>query len=462
VVTEVTRPELRSEKSDGRRVMRLLLDETGNSNFVAESDEELQNRIRADGLDYVYREIELPIVAPIREMMANGILLDIDLLNDKEQDISRQLVALQNQINGIAGYRLNVNNHRQLVTYLFDELQLPVFRRTPGGAPSTKGDDLEALVDLHGVVKPIRDFRHQNLLHGWVKKLLARADRISRRIHYKLDSLGAVTGRFSCANLPLQSVPRDLLDVFVAKPGNLLIEADFSQIELRVLAHYSQEPSFVQAYRDEGVDIHRHTAALALEIPYASVTPELRNSIGKTVNFAIIYGITPSRLAEKLRVELAVAEFFLDSYLCGYPEIFRWSEGVKDQAWNLGYVTTLYGRRRRLPDVRSTEPNLQEGALRQAVNAVIQGTAADINKLALVRLHRALDPECHMLLTVHDSVLLEVPEARAREIADRVKEIMEVRPPEFSIPLKVNVHVGKTWGECRPGDFSLGAIKANE
>jgi len=262
-----------------------------------------------------------------------------------------------------------------------------------------------------------------------------------------LDPLGTPTGRFTCRNPELQAVPAKLKQAFIADQDHVLIEADFSQIELRVLAHFSQDPAFLQAFSggDCEVDLHRRTAALALDIDEADVTVEQRNTIGKRINFGISYGLTPHGLAEQLSLDTDTAQDFIHAFFAGYPGIQHWQQAVQQQVIRDGHVRTLYGRRRHLPDVWSKNKATQQQALRQAVNTIIQGTAADINKMALARLHRALPESCRLLLTVHDSVLLEVPKGEAAETGRLVKRVMQTPPPEFPVPLVVAVRCGDCW-----------------
>ena len=246
-------------------------------------------------------------------------------------------------------------------------------------------------------------------------------------------------------------MPPELKAAFIADEGHVLIEADFSQIELRVLAHFSQEPAFLAAFSgdDSEVDLHRRTAALALGIDEADVTVEQRNTIGKGINFGIIYGLTPHGLAQTLSIDVDQADDFIAAFFDGYPAIGQWQQAVEQQVIRDGEVRTLYGRRRHLPDVRSRNKDAKQRALRQAVNTIIQGTAADINKLALARLHRALPEYCRLLLTVHDSVLVEVPEDQAGPAGRLVQRVMQSPPPEFTVPLVVDVSSGRCWADCK-------------
>ena len=268
------------------------------------------------------------------------------------------------------------------------------------------------------------------------------------RIYADLDPLGAVTGRYTCRDPNLQGLSPALRAAVEASPGHLLMEADVSQCELRVLAHFSQDPRLLAAFRDGNVDLHVQTAAAALGIAAGQVTDEQRD-IGKRVNFAIVYGMTADGLAQKLGISPFEAQALLDGYFAAYPGVRSWIAEVHAAAYEDRQVRTLGGRRRRLPDIRSRDPGAVATAQRQAVNTVIQGTAADLMKLALIRLNDALPDGVRMLLPVHDSVLLCVPTALVEETRQIVTAAMEAVPTGFGVPLRVDMHTGQTWADCK-------------
>lgn len=412
---------------------------------------DLPGRIKRSGLDEVYRQIELPIVDVAADMMVNGMRVDLQRLRQRRQTSVQQIEDCQSKIARIAGRKINLGSAEEVQHLLFDELNLTAAGQTRSGQPSTIDRDLKKLVkqDSSGAVEVIRKYRQQAQTLRWCKNLAGNADKATQRVHFVLDPLGAATGRFSCSGLGLQSIPRSMLDLFVAENGHRLIEADYSQIELRVLAHYSKEPAWVRGYRVDAIDVHRQTAAMVLGIPVDRVTEVQRNQIGKEVNFAIIYGQTAHGLAEKLDVSIPAAEEFLHRYFEGFPSVAAWIGKIEASAVERAIVQTLYGRRRRLPEIRSNVARKRDRALRQAVNAVIQGTAADINKLALIRLYSELPSDCRLLMTVHDSVLLEVPEQQVSRVVRQARMVMQQAPPRFSIPLRVDIHVGRTWAQCK-------------
>jgi DNA polymerase-1 len=267
-------------------------------------------------------------------------------------------------------------------------------------------------------------------------------------VHADLDPLGTSTGRFSCRDPNLQALPSPLLAAVVASPGNVLLEVDFSQCELRILAHFSRDARLLHAYQADG-DLHRQTAAAVLRIPPHRVTAKDRQRYGKQINFAVIYGMTAEGLAQNVGLTVVEAQAMLDAYFIAYPGVRQWINQVHTFVQAHGHVRTLYQRRRQLPAIWSAAPQEIAEAQRQAVNTIIQGTAADLMKLALIRLHERLPVVARLLLTVHDSVLLEVPEHLVEQTKRDVVDAMQVIPPGFRVPLKVDCGVGRTWVECK-------------
>jgi DNA polymerase I-like protein with 3'-5' exonuclease and polymerase domains len=322
---------------------------------------------------------------------------------------------------------------------VYEQIELPVIvptlSMTLAGVPFNP-DTLERLADREG---PIRACAGALLRH-------VQPD---GRIYADLDPLGAVTGRYSCRDPNLQGLPAAILAAVEASPGHLVMEADVSQCELRVLAHFSQDPRLLAAYRDRDVDLHVQTAAAALGIAEQQVTEEQRNRIGKQVNFAIVYGMTADGLAQKLAISPNEAQGLLDGYFATYSGVQRWLAQVQAVAHKDRQVSTLSGRRRRLPEIRSRDPGEVAAARRHAVNTIIQGSAADLLKLALIRLRDSLPDEVRMLLSVHDSVLLAVPEPLVEGTRQVVVEVMESTPVGFAVPLKVDIHTGATWADCK-------------
>ena len=418
------------------------------------ADVDFPGDIKKEGLAEVY-QIELDVIDPTIVMIHNGIEVNIKLLKKLKTEYECKVPVIQQRIDKIAGYEVNIKSIPQLQTLLFEEMGFPVTHKTKKRQPSTNKIALNQLatlgIDDNGLVKLIQDHRKYTGLVKMALKVITFADPVTSRVHCQLNPLIAPTGRFSCSEPPLQAIPEDMLDAFVASDGNMLIEADFSQIELRVLAHYTKDPAFLTAYGDtkHQIDIHRKTAALALGIPESDVTDEQRRDIGKSVNFGIVYGQTKYGLADKLGISLDEAQAFIDGFLRGYPQVKKWIELVERKVQRLSKVRTLYGRRRHLPHASSFNRGKKAHALRQAVNTIIQGTAADINKMALSRLYKALPDDCHMLLTVHDSVLLEVPKQQVKKVVPLIRRVMEEQPPKFTVPIVVDIKAGQSWGACK-------------
>lgn len=407
----------------------------------------LPSQLSNAGLGYVYASIELPVVDPTVAMISYGVLANTAMLEENRCCGSVELDILRRQIAELAGEELNPDSPEKLRDFIFGKCRLPVVTLTDVGLPSTSGPVLQRLENLHPMIPLLRRYRKLRPILSATESLLQFASS-SSIVHPELDPLGASTGRFSCEQPNLQGLPAPVCDAIRARDGCVLVEADFSQVELRVLAHFSRDPGFLDAYCGNDINIHRRTAALALGLPENAVTSTQRK-IGKTVNFGIIYGQTEYGLSDKLNISVAEARQFIERYLRGYPKVAEWIEEIKQFVRLHGFVRTLYGRRRRLPEVWSPDRGKAEHALRQAVNSVVQGTAADLNKLALVRLHQVLPPQVRLLLTVHDSVLLEVPQEMCECVTNMVRQEMEAAPPNFTIPLRMDVKTGLTWGECK-------------
>jgi DNA polymerase I-like protein with 3'-5' exonuclease and polymerase domains len=396
----------------------------------------IPERLAAEGLDFVYREIELPVIDPTILMMERGVRVDVSLLERRHREYEAELERLGEKIKAMAGRPVDPGNADDVRRLLYDDLALPVTQRTADGGPSTGQAVLRALADAHLVIRPLLAFRKVDALRRSAGDLLRHVDRATGRVHCTLDPLGTATGRFTCMSPNLQGTPAALKDVLIPADGCALVEADFSQIELRVLAHFSQDPGLLEAF-ETGGDLHRQTAAALYGISEHAVSGPKRQ-VGKVVNFSVIYGQTAISLAEELGTSPGQAQQFIDGFFARYPQVRPWIEQVQEEACACGLVRTLYGRRRRFPGL-VPGPRADRRTLRQAVNSVIQGTAADILKLAIGRLHAELPAECRMLLTVHDSVLLEAPAGKAADAAQHVQQLMETPPPRFSVRLQAEV-----------------------
>jgi len=415
---------------------------------LLERYEAMAPRLVSGGLNVVYSQIEIPAIAPAATMISNGVYVDIDMLLTIEERSAAAAACATEEVQQCIGRAINLNSHEQLCALLFDQLALPVTQTTSSGNPSTKIDVLERIIDHHAVVTPVVRYLRAEELRRYSRGLKGTVDVSTMRIRTNLDPLGAATGRYSSSHPNLQNLSTEMRHVVVAPPGYMLLELDYSQAELGVLAFLSGEQRLRAAFADRTADLHRQTAATVMGIDVEEVTDQQRQ-IGKTINFAIIYGQTEHGLAETLQVPLKRAQKLIETYFHAHPQVAHWITQIHELASVAGCVQTFYGRRRWLPDITSADESRAAKARRQAVNTVIQGTAAEILKMALIRLHRELPADVRMVLTVHDSVLLEVPIDRVAEVQQQVISVMENPPPDFTVPLWVEASIGRTWAECK-------------
>jgi DNA polymerase I len=414
-------------------------------------------KLTATGMDGLYRDMELPLAHVLAHIECRGIKLDIDRLREIGLEVGTLLAALETEIHALAGTPFNINSPKQLADVLFGRLSLPVIRKTKTG-PSTDADTLEELATLHPVPAKIVDYRVLSKLKGtYIDALPALVNPATGRLHTSFNQAVAATGRLSSSNPNLQNIPirsevgRRIRQAFVAKPGSVLVSADYSQIELRILAHFSQDPAFLDAFRS-GEDIHQRTAAEVFGVPSAGVTPEHRR-IAKAINFGLSYGQSDFGLAQVLRIPRAQARTYIQSYFERYAGVRTYMERSIAEARATAETVTLLGRRRPLPEIRSTRAQDRNYAERIARNTPIQGSAADLLKIAMIRVDRAIEagqspvPEADLLLTVHDELVFEVPAGRSEEFKQWVKNEMEA-VYKLDVPLVVDVGAGQTWSEA--------------
>ena len=412
-------------------------------------------QIVTGGFESLYRDMELPLADLLAKVECRGILLDVGKLREIGHEVGTSLVALESEIHAIAGGPFNIASNKQLADVLFGKLSLPVGRRTKTG-PSTDADTLEELAALHPVPAKIVEFRALSKLRGtYIDALPALVNPATGRLHTSFNQAVAATGRLSSSNPNLQNIPirtelgRRIREAFIAKPGHLLVSADYSQIELRILAHFSQDPAFLEAFRS-GQDIHLRTAAEVFGVPLEGVTGEQRR-IAKAINFGLVFGQSDFGLAQVLRIPRAQARAYIDSYFARYAGVRAYMERAIADARAAGAVSTLLGRRRPLPEIRATRAQDRAYAERIARNTPIQGSAADLLKLAMIRVERGITgkrgavADAALLLTVHDELVFEVPEAGVPEFKQWIKNEMEM-VFSLAVPLVVDVGAGATWG----------------
>jgi len=416
-----------------------------------------QPRLREADLDDLYREVELPLLGVLADMEWSGIKVDVAQLNAMSIELAQQLMELQGRIYALAGEEFNINSTRQLASVLFDKLGLPVVKKTKTGF-STDAEVLEQLAPQHAIVALILEHRQiVKLKSTYVDGLRAQINPETGKLHTTFNQGVTATGRLSSTEPNLQNIPirleagRRLRRVFVpAEPGWLILSADYSQIDLRVLAHISGDRELVAAFC-ENRDIHTHTAAEVFGVSEEMVTKEMRRQ-AKVVNFGIIYGMSDFGLAGTLGISRAEAKQYIDRYLLTYEGVHQFMQDIVETARAQGYVTTLLNRRRYIPELKSPSRTVRSFGERVALNTPVQGTSSDIIKLAMLRVDRKireLGLQSRMLLQVHDELIFETPEGELSRLADMVREEME-HAVSLRVPLTVDVEAGPNWYELLP------------
>jgi len=421
---------------------------------VADLAPALERALEDAGLAALYRDVEAPVVPVLFEMERTGILVDREAMAGMSEEFGRSLEDLEGRIHAAAGRRFNPASTRELAQVLFEELELPVLKRLKTG-PSTDQDVLEKLAEQHELPRLVLEHRTLAKLKGtYVDALPQLVDPADGRIHTTFNPAGAATGRLSSTDPNLQNIPirtelsRRIRAAFVAPPGRRLLSADYSQIELRILAHYSDDEALVEAFRNRE-DVHTRTAAETYGVGPEAVTPEMRR-VAKMLNFGIAYGLSAFGLSQRLDLPGAEAQAIITRYFARYAGVKRYVEWAVEEARAKGESRTLFGRVRAMPDIASRNPALRNAAERTAINMPIQGTAADIVKLAMIRVHRALAREgldALLLLQVHDELVLEVAEGELAPVEALVRREMEAAAT-LKVPLDVEVGHGRSWAEA--------------
>lgn len=411
-------------------------------------------KLEAASLTALLRDLEMPLVPVLVDMERAGIAIDKTAFESFLAEVSAKIDELTHRIHAHADLPFNIRSSQQLGHLLFDKLGLKAKAKTPGGAQSTANPVLEKLRGEHPVIDDVLEFRMLDKLRSTYLEPLPKLADESGRIHTTFNQTATATGRLSSSSPNLQNIPirgpqgARMRACFTAAPGNLLAAADYSQIELRVLAHMSQDPTLLEAFR-HGQDIHARTAGLVFAKDSEAVTPDERRS-AKTINFGLLYGMGPQKLAGELGITLGQAKEFIERYFSGLKKLKEFYDSIVAEAEANGFVVTMLGRRRLLPDIHSRNDNLKAQAMRQAINTRIQGSAADIIKLAMIRAHgdeRIKELGGRLILQVHDELLLEAPEATAREAGERMKAIM-AGVVTLDVPLVVDMGVGRNWAEA--------------
>jgi DNA polymerase I len=424
--------------------------------MVLRLEEAFRSDIEAHHLTQLLDEIEIPLIPVLVDMEATGILVDRVLLGEMSRGFNKELTGLELDIYKAAGGEFNINSTPQLRTVLFERLKLPVQKRTKTGA-STDVEVLEQLAAMgHEVPRLLIEYRELSKLKStYVDALPGYISAATGRVHTSFNQTGAATGRLSSSDPNLQNIPvrtkrgGEIRRAFVAPPDRLLLTADYSQVELRLLAHLSRDPAFVAAFQ-RGGDIHRQTAAVIFGVPEANVTGEMR-ARAKTINFATIYGQGALALSRQLGITLEEAKAFIKHYFERFAGVRAWLDKTVEEARQRGFVETLFGRRRYIPELRDRNFSIRAFGERTATNSPLQGSAADLIKIAMIRIHAALRREnlgAKMVLQVHDELVFEIPAAERTDAGALVKREME-GVANLAVPLVVSVGAGKNWVDAK-------------
>lgn len=429
-------------------------DLAGQASAILALGQKLPELLLENGMEKVYQDIDFPLCPVLSEMEHTGIAVDKSTLTAFGEMLSQRISDCEGLIYGYAGGPFNINSTKQLGTLLFETLGLPHGKKTKSGY-STNIDVLESLRDKHPIIPAIIDYRMLTKLHSTYAEGLLKVIASDGRIHTTFQNMVTATGRLSSTDPNLQNIPvrtelgGEIRKMFVPAPGNVLVDADYSQIELRVLAHIADDTAMQEAFRS-GEDFHSVTAATVFGVTPEEVTPQMRRS-AKAVNFGIVYGISDFSLAGDIGVTRKEARAYIDNYLEHYQGVRSYMKTVVEQARQTGYVETMYGRRRALPELHSSNYNVRTGAERMALNTPIQGTAADIIKIAMIRVRERMEREglgAKLVLQVHDELIVECPQEEAEQVLRLVTEEME-SAAELKVPLVAEAHVGKSWYDAK-------------
>jgi len=420
----------------------------------------LRARLVREKLLHVYERLERPLVPVVAAMEKTGVRVDGALLRAQSGKLAQHIDALEKEIHKLAGRPFNVGSPKQLADVLFEEMKLPAARKSSKtGAHSTGVDVLEPLAEQHEIVAKILDWRAWSKLKStYTDALPAQINPKTGRVHTSFSLVGAATGRLSSTDPNLQNIPirteegRAIRKAFIAADGFKLMSVDYSQIELRLAACAAQSPAMIKAFAD-GIDIHAMTASQVFNIPLEKLPAEERRR-AKAINFGILYGISGFGLAKQIGSSPSEANAFIQAYFTRFPELRDFMERTKDFAHKHGYVETFFGRRVHIPFINDKNPVRRAGAQRQAINAPLQGTAADIIKRAMIAMPaalRAAQSNARLLLQVHDELVFEVPQGEVKDTSELVKDVMQKAPlPSviLSVPLVAEVGIGDNWADA--------------
>lgn len=414
---------------------------------------ELWPQIReSEGLLYIYEKVEMPAMRVLGIMERNGIRIDSALLAKQGQQVGKRLLELEGEIHKLAGQPFNIQSPKQIAEILFGQLELPVIKKTPSGAPSTDEEVLQKLAEDYPLPARILDYRSlAKLMSTYIEKLPRMADPKTGRVHTNFSQATAVTGRLASSDPNLQNIPvrteegRRIREAFIPAEGCKLLSADYSQIELRIMAHIAEDENLLAAFRD-GKDVHQATAAEIFGVPLDDVNSEQRR-YAKVINFGLIYGMSAFGLAGNLGIERSAAQNYIAKYFDRYPGVAQYMERTRLEARENGYVETVFGRRLWLPEIKGSNGPRRQGAERAAINAPMQGTAADLIKLAMIAVEDWLEKEqlkTKMLLQVHDELVFDVPLEEIDLLKAKLPDLM-CHVAQLKVPLVVSIGIGDNW-----------------
>jgi DNA polymerase-1 len=457
---------VRYEEVCGKGVHQIGFDQVDLSiatNYAAE-DADITLRLHATlwpqiqanpGLLYIYQQIEMPAMRVLGIMERNGIRIDTALLSKQGQEVGKRLLALEGEIHTLAGQPFNIQSPKQIAEILFGQLALPVIKKTPSGAPSTDEEVLQKLAEDYPLPARILDYRSlAKLMSTYIEKLPRMVDPKTGRVHTNFSQATAVTGRLASSEPNLQNIPvrteegRRIREAFIPAEGCKLLSADYSQIELRIMAHIAEDENLLAAFA-AGRDVHQATAAEIFGVSLEAVTSEQRR-YAKVINFGLIYGMSAFGLAGNLGIERSAAQIYIAKYFDRYPGVAQYMERTRLEARENGYVETVFGRRLWLPEIKGSNGPRRQGAERAAINAPMQGTAADLIKLAMVAVENWLEKEqlkTRMLLQVHDELVFDVPLDELALLQEKLPDLM-CKVADLKVPLVVGIGIGDNWEEA--------------
>ncbi len=404
----------------------------------------------------LYTELEIPLINVLTRIEANGVLIDTDMLAQQSMELANHIIGLEQHAHDVAGHTFNLGSPKQIQDIFYNQLKLPVLKKTPTGQPSTDESVLQDLADQgFELPKLILDYRSLNKLKStYTDKLPQQVDNKTGRVHTSYHQAVAATGRLSSSDPNLQNIPirseegRKIRQAFIAPEGYKIVAADYSQIELRIMAHLSNDAGLITAFRT-GQDVHRATAAEVFSVAPDQVTNDLRRS-AKAINFGLIYGMSAFGLAAQLGLSRNQAQDYINLYFARYPDVKNYMDNIRELARQQGYVETLFGRRLYLPEINARNANLRQYAERTAINAPMQGTAADIIKRAMLAVDAWLQVgsvDAKMIMQVHDELVFEIAESQIEDCSENIRNIM-CAAAELNVPLVVDVGVGENWDEA--------------